>query len=200
MNCLLSLGRWDCGFESHSRHGCLVCVWVYSVFILFCVLIEALRRADRSSKESCRLWKMITGLNKRPGPWMGWKSHRKKSYFLAGWDWSPLGTAATTGLLYQPQMIDDGDCGTVGGIKTGRGNRNTRRESTPAPLYPPQIPQDQTRSRTWAAAVGNQRLTAWVVRRPGNYESAFSAVTCIKSRHFYLYYCQKFFNLTALNY
>jgi hypothetical protein len=24
---------------------------------------------------------------------------------------SPLGTAATTGLLYQPQMIDDGDCG-----------------------------------------------------------------------------------------
>jgi hypothetical protein len=24
---------------------------------------------------------------------------------------SPLGTAATTGLLYKPQMIDDGDCG-----------------------------------------------------------------------------------------
>jgi hypothetical protein len=24
---------------------------------------------------------------------------------------SPLGTAPTTGLLYQPQMIDDGDCG-----------------------------------------------------------------------------------------
>jgi hypothetical protein len=28
-----------------------------------------------------------------------------------------LGTAATTGLLYQPQMIDDGDCG----MKIGRG-------------------------------------------------------------------------------
>jgi hypothetical protein len=29
---------------------------------------------------------------------------------------SPLGTAATTGLLYQPQMIDDGDCGEIGGM------------------------------------------------------------------------------------
>jgi hypothetical protein len=36
---------------------------------------------------------------------------------------SPLGTAATTGLLYQPQMMDDGDCGEkIGGIKIGRGN------------------------------------------------------------------------------
>jgi hypothetical protein len=30
---------------------------------------------------------------------------------------SPLGTAATTGLLYQPQMIDDGDYGEIGGMK-----------------------------------------------------------------------------------
>jgi hypothetical protein len=30
-----------------------------------------------------------------------------------GWD-SPLGTAAISGLLYQPQMID-GDCGAIGG-------------------------------------------------------------------------------------
>jgi hypothetical protein len=30
---------------------------------------------------------------------------------------SPLGTAATIGLLYQPQMIDDGDCIAVGGMK-----------------------------------------------------------------------------------
>jgi hypothetical protein len=26
------------------------------------------------------------------------------------------GTAATTGLLYQPRMIGDGDCGEIGGI------------------------------------------------------------------------------------
>jgi hypothetical protein len=30
---------------------------------------------------------------------------------LSGVRLSPLGAAATTGLLYQPQMIDDGDCG-----------------------------------------------------------------------------------------
>jgi hypothetical protein len=32
-----------------------------------------------------------------------------------------LGTAATTGLLYQPWMIGDGDCGEIGGMKIGRG-------------------------------------------------------------------------------
>jgi hypothetical protein len=72
---------------------------------------------------------------------------------------SPLGIAATTGLLYQPQMIDDGDCGAIGGMKIGRGNRSTRRKPAPAPLCPPQIPHDQTRARTWGAAVGSQQLT-----------------------------------------
>jgi hypothetical protein len=33
-----------------------------------------------------------------------------------------LGTAATTGLLYQPRMISDGDCGEIGGIKIGKVN------------------------------------------------------------------------------
>jgi hypothetical protein len=33
---------------------------------------------------------------------------------------SPLGTAATTGLLYQPQMTADGDFGAIGGMKLGR--------------------------------------------------------------------------------
>jgi hypothetical protein len=33
-----------------------------------------------------------------------------------------LGTAATTGLLYQPRMIGDGDCGEIGGMKIGRGS------------------------------------------------------------------------------
>jgi hypothetical protein len=28
-----------------------------------------------------------------------------------------LGTAATSGLLYRPQMIDEGDCGAIGGMK-----------------------------------------------------------------------------------
>jgi hypothetical protein len=33
-----------------------------------------------------------------------------------------LGIGATTGLLYQPQMIGEGDCGEIGGMKIGRGN------------------------------------------------------------------------------
>jgi hypothetical protein len=35
---------------------------------------------------------------------------------------SPLGTAATSGLLYKPQMIDEGDFGAIGGMKIGKGN------------------------------------------------------------------------------
>jgi hypothetical protein len=53
-----------------------------------------------------------------------------------------LGTAATTGLLYQPRTIGDGDCREIAGMKIGRGNRSTRRKPAPAPLCPPQIPHD----------------------------------------------------------
>jgi hypothetical protein len=79
---------------------------------------------------------------------------------------SPLGTAATSGLLYKPQMIDEGDCEATGGMKIGRGNRSIRRKPAPAPLCPPQIPHAQTRARTRAVAVGSQRLTAWAMARP----------------------------------
>jgi hypothetical protein len=71
-----------------------------------------------------------------------------------------LGTAATSVLLYKPQMIDEDDCGAIGGMKIGRGNRSTRKKPAPVPLCPPQTPHDQTRARTWAAAVGSQRLIA----------------------------------------
>jgi hypothetical protein len=46
---------------------------------------------------------------------------------ISGVGLSPLGTAATSGLLYKPQMIDEGDCGAIGEMKIGRGNRSTRR-------------------------------------------------------------------------
>jgi hypothetical protein len=81
---------------------------------------------------------------------------------------SPLGTAATSGLLHKTQMIDEGDCGAIGGTKIGRGNRITRRKPDPAPLCPPQIPDDQTRARTRAAAVGSQRVIAWAMARPNS--------------------------------
>jgi hypothetical protein len=72
---------------------------------------------------------------------------------------NPLGTVATTGLLYQPRMIGDGDFGAVGGMRIGRGNRSTLRKPASMPLSPPQIPHDLTRNRTRAAAVGSRRLT-----------------------------------------
>jgi hypothetical protein len=79
---------------------------------------------------------------------------------LSGVRLSPLGPAATTGLLYKPQMIDDGDCGAIGGMKICRGNRNSRRKPAPAPLRTPQISHEQTRARTRAAAMESQQLTA----------------------------------------
>jgi hypothetical protein len=89
---------------------------------------------------------------------------------LSGVRLSPLGTAATTGLLYQPQMIDGGDCGATSGMKIGSGNCSTGRKPAPAPLCPPQIPHDQTRARTRAAAMGSQRLT----------DSAMARSNCIR--------------------
>jgi hypothetical protein len=79
---------------------------------------------------------------------------------------SPLATAATTGLLYQPQMIDDGECVAIGGMKISRGNRSTRRKPAPMPLCPPQIPHDLTWAGSRAAAVGSRRVTAWAMARP----------------------------------
>jgi hypothetical protein len=76
----------------------------------------------------------------------------------------PLVTSATEWpIVPAPGDYDDGE---FGGMKIGSGNRSTRRKRAPAPLCPPQIPLDQTRARTRAAAVGSQRLTTWAMVRP----------------------------------
>jgi hypothetical protein len=67
-----------------------------------------------------------------------------------------LGTAATNRpIVPAPGDYDDGE---IGGM-IGKGNRSTRRKPTPVPLCPPQTPH-VARTRTRAAAVGRQRLTA----------------------------------------
>jgi hypothetical protein len=43
MYCLRSLGSWDHGFESHSRHGCLMCV---CVFLCLCCTVFRYRPCD----------------------------------------------------------------------------------------------------------------------------------------------------------
>jgi hypothetical protein len=68
----------------------------------------------------------------------------------------PLSTAATNRpIVPAPGDYDDGE---IGGM-IGRGNRSTRRKPSPVPLCPPQTTH-AARTRTRAAAVGNQRLTA----------------------------------------
>jgi hypothetical protein len=74
-----------------------------------------------------------------------------KNFFLfLGWSGTESTiTEATTGLQYQPRMMDDDECGAVGGMRIGRGNRSTRRISVPVALCPPQIPHDVTRWPPW---------------------------------------------------
>jgi hypothetical protein len=68
----------------------------------------------------------------------------------------PLGTAAIDRPIV-PAPVDS-DVGEIGGM-IGKGNRSTRRKPAPMPLCPPQTPH-AARTRTRAAAVGSQRLTA----------------------------------------
>jgi hypothetical protein len=68
----------------------------------------------------------------------------------------PLGIAATNRpIVPAPGDYDDGE---IGGM-IGKENRSTQRKPAPMPLCPPQTPH-AARTRTRAAAVGSQRLTA----------------------------------------
>jgi hypothetical protein len=85
-----------------------------------------------------------------------------KKFFLidivgGGVQLGPLGTACTNGPIVP--VAGDYDDGEIGGMMIGRGNRSTRRKPAPVSLCPPQTPH-AARTRTRAAAVGSQRLTA----------------------------------------
>jgi hypothetical protein len=84
------------------------------------------------------------------------------NWYIGGGIQIPLGTAATNRpIVPAPGDYDDGE---ISGM-IGRGNRSTRRKHAPVPLCPPQTPH-AARTRTRAAAVGSQRLTAWATTRP----------------------------------
>jgi hypothetical protein len=66
-------------------------------------------------------------------------------HFLVSWGGvrlSPLGTSATVRPIVPAS--DDDECGAVGGMRIGRGNRSTRRKPDPVQLCPPQIPHGLT--------------------------------------------------------
>jgi hypothetical protein len=60
-------------------------------------------------------------------------------FLLVGWDFWYCGH-------YWPIVPapgdGGGDCGEIGGMYIGRGNRSTRRKPAPVPLCSPQIPHD----------------------------------------------------------
>jgi hypothetical protein len=74
----------------------------------------------------------------------------------------PLGTAATNRpIVPAPGDYDDGE---ISGM-IGRGIQSTRRKPAPVPLCSPQT-RHAARTRTRAAALGSQWLTAWAMARP----------------------------------
>jgi hypothetical protein len=48
------------------------------------------------------------------------------------------------------------ECRTVGGMRTGRGNRSTHRKPVPLPLHPPKISHDLTWDKNQAAMLGTR--------------------------------------------
>jgi hypothetical protein len=95
-------------------------------------------------------------------------SHAAQILFFLNWysgGWSPTGSTRHYGhqwpIVPAPGDYNDGE---IGGM-IGRGNRSTRRKPVTVPLCPPQTPH-ANRTRTCTAAVGSQRLTAWLTARP----------------------------------
>jgi hypothetical protein len=131
---------------SNLTRGMNVCV--YSVFVLSCVQVVTLWRADPSSKESYRLCKRSRNWKSGQGPTKGC---RVLVFLLVSRRGVRLSTSATNWPTVPAP--DDDECGAVGGMRIGTGNRSTRRKAAPLPLCPPQIPHDLTYARTWAAAV-----------------------------------------------
>jgi hypothetical protein len=65
----------------------------------------------------------------------------------------PLDTAATNGPIVSAP--GDYDCGEIGVMMIGRGNRSARRKPAPAPLCPPQTPhavRTGTRPPRWESS------------------------------------------------
>jgi hypothetical protein len=124
---------------THARVTISVCV-----FLLFEHMLSV-QQTDIEFPAICTLWSRILII-----------------IILSGVRLSPLGTVATTGLLYHLQMV------IVEQLVEWNlaGNRSTGRKPASAPLCLPQIPHDQTRARTRAAAVGSRRLTSWAIARP----------------------------------
>jgi hypothetical protein len=94
-----------------------------------------------------------------------------------GWDWVHLVRRPLTGLLYQRRMIDDDDeCGAVGGMRIGRGNR-----SAPVPLCLPQVPHDLTWARNLPVWRWRQYATPKLRWTSAGHQGATSQVNAVRT-------------------
>jgi hypothetical protein len=63
-----------------------------------------------------------------------------RNYFFFFLMWGEAGVLMVRrplfGLMYQPQITDDDECGAVGEMRIGKGNRSTRRKPAPVPFCP----------------------------------------------------------------
>jgi hypothetical protein len=95
--------------------------------------------------------------------------------------------------IVEPQMIDEGDYGAIGGMMIGRGNRSTRRKPAPAPFCPPQRNWDLFSQRWSSRAMG---MTTYLYVPP-----MLGAWRCIPPLHhtsFWFNYAQGHFHLSQL--
>jgi hypothetical protein len=112
------------------------------------------------------LWYQFAVSAPPPPPFLCGPCHIKGIYYYYYWwgDTQSLGIYSSLVLrplwpIVQTPMTDEDDCGAIGGMKIGRGNRSTRRKPTPAPLCPPQNPTQQTGLDPRTAVVGSLGLT-----------------------------------------
>jgi hypothetical protein len=91
--------------------------------------------------------------------------------------WVHLVRRPLFGLLYQPRMIDD-ECAVLGGMRIGRGNRNTRRKRVPMTLCAPQIPYDLNWNATRARRGGKPATNGL------SYGTASASLTLITNTRF----------------
>jgi hypothetical protein len=102
----------------------------------------------KSFQQKCRNKKPSDEYSPRLNPKLRWRSVIKDSKIRI--IYSCMYVCIRGGLLQplhlDPQWsivlnhYDEDDFWRIGGMKTGRGNRSTRRKPTPAPLCPPQNP------------------------------------------------------------
>jgi hypothetical protein len=109
MNCLRSLGHSDVGFESHSRHRCL-CAFILCLYCSVCRYPPCDGHIPRPRSPIVCV-KMITEVNKRPGPCLGWKRHWEKRIHTAVCERSSLSSWLSNKLavileLHQEHKVD----------------------------------------------------------------------------------------------